>query len=173
MAIVAVLSAKFDRTEARVLLTHVAIAAYSLFALAAAAVADRRPRAALAGWTVCGFGLLIALLSIWIEWTGENENLYRSTWILFVVAFTIAHASLLESRRRDSDGAAVRAVSAATLATVVLVGTLIAIGIGSAESVHDSYLRLLAVVGVLDVLGTLVLPIARKVEQSSASAGGG
>jgi hypothetical protein len=29
------------------------------------------------------------------------------------------------------------------------------------------------VIGVLDVLGTLVLPIARKVEQSSASASDG
>jgi hypothetical protein len=171
VAIAAVLSAKLDRTEAQILLTHVAIAVYSLFALAASAVADRRPRVALAGWIVCGFGLLLALLSIWTEWSGDNDDLYRSTWVLFAIAFTIAHASLIESRRRDSDGAAVRAVSAATAATVALMGTLIAIGIATAESVDDSYLRVLGVVGVLDVLGTLVLPIARKVEQSSASTG--
>jgi hypothetical protein len=173
VAIVAVVSARFDETEAQILLTHVAIAAYTLFALAVSAVADRRPRMAIAGWAACGIGLLLALLSIWAGWNGDADNLYRWTWILFVAAFTIAHVSLIDSRRRDSDGAAVRAVGAATIATVVVLGVLIAIGLARAESVDDWYVRLLGVVAVLDVLGTLVVPIARKVEQSSASASDG
>jgi hypothetical protein len=174
IAIVAVMTARFDETEAKFLMTHVAVAAYSLFALGIAAVADRRPRTAIAGWTACGAGLVLALVSIWAGLDGaENDNLYRWTWILFVVAFTSAHASLIDSRRRESDGSAVQTISTLTIATVVLMGVLVAGGVARAESVGTPYLRLLGVIGVLDVLGTLVLPIARKVEQSSASASDG
>jgi hypothetical protein len=174
IAIVAVMTARFDETEAQILMTHVAVAAYSLLALGIATVVDRRPRVALAGWSVCGVGLVLALVSIWTALTENGpDDLYRWTWIAFVTSFTIAHASLVDSRRRDSDGSAVQAISGLTIATVVLMGVLVAGGVARAESVGTPYLRLLGVIGVLDVLGTLVLPIARKVEQTSASAGDG
>ena len=166
VGIAAVLSARLDDTEAQILLTHVAIAVYSFLALAAATVAKRHPRLAAAGWCACGSGLLLALVSIWGEWNGDDD-LWRSTFVLFVVAFTLAHGSLIESRRRDSDGPTVRLVSSATIGAVSVTGILIAGGIAAAVPVDDSYLRVLGVVGILDVLGTLVLPIARKVEQAS------
>ncbi len=167
VGIAAVLSARLDQTEEQILLTHVAIAVYSFLALAAATVAKRHPRLAAAGWCACGSGLLLALVLIWGEWSGNHDDLWRWTFICFVVAFTLAHGSLIESLRRDSDGAAVRLVSSATIGAVSVTGILIAAGIAAAVQVDDSYLRLLGVVGILDVLGSLVLPIARKAEQAS------
>jgi peptidoglycan/LPS O-acetylase OafA/YrhL len=167
VAIVAVLTARLDETEGRILLTHLVVAGYSLFALAAAAVAERRPLLARAGWVACALGLVLALISIWAAWNSDSHDLYRWTFILLAVAFTLAHVSLIESRRRDSDGPVVRSISSATIAAVALLGALIAIGIATIDSGSEGFFRLLGVVGVLDVLGTVVLPIARKIEQPS------
>jgi hypothetical protein len=170
VAIAAVLSASFDRTEAQVLLTHLAVAVYSLFALSMAAVSERRPRLAAVGWAACGLGLALALLTIWVDWSEDRVNLYRWMLIMLAASFTLAHVALIEARRRASDGPVVRSIATATTVLAAFVGALIALGLSADQAVSEGYFRLLGVVGVLDLLGTLVLPIARKIEQPRAGA---
>lgn len=168
VAIVAVLSARLDQTEEQILFTHVGIAVYSLFALAAAAAAPRRPQLAVAGWVCSGIGLLLFLIGIWAAWDGYHPALWRWTAIFFALSFTLAHVSLLESRRRETDSTTVSGIASATTVVSAMLCFMVVVGIASEQSVSDAYLRFLGVLGVLDVLGTVVLPIARKIDQSPA-----
>jgi len=171
IAIVAVITGKFDDTQAKILISTLAVVVYSLLAMGTSSIAQQRPLLAVLGWAACGVGLVLALLAIWIAWDGGHDGLWRALLIALVVAFTVAHASMIDARKRDSDGGMVRAIRLATTATVVLVGVLVTLAC-TVEGLPDSYYRALGVVGVLDVLGTVVLPIARKVQQSPPAAAG-
>jgi hypothetical protein len=165
IAIVAVVSASFDDTEGRVLLTHVAVAAYSLLALAAAAVGRRMPLLAQAGFATCAVGVVLAVIVIWSDSAGDS--VWRAAGVALVASFTIAHGALIESRRRESDGRGVRAISMAAVGAGVTLGATLGTGIAVASDVSDAYLRALGVLAVLDLLATAVLPIARKIEHAS------
>ena len=166
IAIAAIVTGRLDRAEAQILLTDVVVLVYSLFALSVATVATRNPLLAAAGWVCCACGTLLALVAIWV-WSNDAPDLYRVMGISFVGAFTLAHDSLLVSRRRESDGPPVRAISAATVAIVSALGILVALAItGIPDRSTPWYLRLLGVIGVLDLLGTVALPIARKIEST-------
>jgi hypothetical protein len=166
IAIVAVVSASFDETEGRILFTHVLVAVYCLLALAVATVGERLPVLTGAGFATCTVGLVLAVIATWADRVGEP--LTRWAFVFFVASFTLAHGALVESRRRESDGAAVRAISGATIAIGAVLGATLGVAIAAADDVSDTFLRVIGVMAVLDVLGTTVLPIARKIERSSA-----
>jgi hypothetical protein len=165
IAIVAVVTASFGETEGRILFTHVLVAVYCLLALAATAVGERQPALAGAGLASCAAGLTLGVIETWADPAGYT--LLRWAFLFFVASFTFAHSALIESRRRDSDGPAVRALSIATIATGAVLGATIAVALAAADDVSDAFLRVVGVLAVLDLLGTAVLPIARKIERAA------
>lgn len=171
IAIAAIVGGRLDRTEGQVLLTHVVVLVYSLFALSSSTVATRKPRLALAGWASSACGALLAIVAIWTwRWYG-SPDLHRLMGIFFASSFTLAHVSLIVSRERDLDGPQVRAISTATVGCVCALGVLVSIAVAGLPHGPDIswYLRLMGVIGVLDLLGTIALPIARKVERSAST----
>jgi hypothetical protein len=158
---------RFGETEARLLGTAVAVAGYSLTGLAASTLLGRRPTwlAPLGlGASGAGFVLMVALI-----WTAPDDGLLpRVTMTVLVLAVVIAHAGLLLPRRADPPAAG--AVLRATLAAgAVLAVMLIALFLFALEP-GEFYFRLLGVAAVLDVLGTLLVPILRKVGSGVAGA---
>jgi hypothetical protein len=160
VSIVIFLFGSFGETERRLLATALAVAGYSLTGLAATTRIGRRPVwLGPLGIGVSGLGFVLAISLIWTS--PEGDLLVRLTGSVTVLAIAIAHASLLLPHRPDQ-----RLTAAVLAATLVMLGVLAAMLIVQmlfALEPSDWYLRWMGVVAVLTVLGTLLVPILRKV----------
>jgi len=170
IAIAALLGGDYGDTEARISLTVLAIAVYNVTGMAGVALA--RDRAA--GWVggLCAaasaIAFVLALAAIWWEVfdDGDEDGAIRAWGIATVLAVSLAQASLLLSRRRPYDGDTVRAIRAGTLIAIAAVAILVIVAIAGGD-VSDGYWRLLGAVAVLDVLGTILVPIVRRLHATS------
>jgi hypothetical protein len=167
LLIVVILSgSKLDDTSGRAIGTAVAFAAYSLTAMAGAALVTRRPPLALFGYGVAGVSLLAfltAVVAIWSDPGGEGWELPAT---LFAFALGGGHASLLLKGARDDDPDTVRAVRAMVLGTIAALCLMAWIEITSNGPDLDP--RLLGVTAVLYLLGIGLLPLARRASPPAA-----
>ncbi len=140
--------------------TTLAVAGYSLTGLAVTTRVGRRPfwLAPLGiGVSSIGFGLTIALI-----WSApEDDLLGRVAGSVTVVAVAVAHASLMLPRHADQRAA--KAVLAGTQAALAVLATMLVAVMLFALEPGERYFRLVGVVAVLTVLGTLLVPLLRKV----------
>jgi hypothetical protein len=153
-----------------VLATTAAMFVYSLTGLAGATLTSKRSDSVLGGATLVAsaIGLLLMVILIWASsGGGDTDTLARTAFGLLVIALSCAQASLLQERRRDSDGASVATVTTATQVTVAIVAAMIVLPLVNDDSPGDAYWRFLGIVAVLDLLGVLLLPILRRVERGS------
>lgn len=158
-----VLTGSFHETGHRVLGSTLLAGLYCVLCLADMTVLGTRFGAVGAvGIATATVSLAVGLSLIW--WTpddfdGRLEYSLRGFVICAVIAFATAHAALLLRIDIPAQGAAA-AVRTATLCTMSLVATLVAATM-IAESVVeiDGYWRLLGVLAILDVLGTVSLPV--------------
>jgi hypothetical protein len=162
-SIIVILSGGFGDTEAKILLSSFSIAAYSLAGLIATARFGRRPLfLAPAGLGSAALGLVLTLALIWTE--AGNDALWRIALSVMVIAGAIAHANLLLGNQERKDPAAL--VLKATFAVSALLTALIVVPILAAGEPGGGYWKLVAVLAVLLVLGTLVVPIVRKMSDT-------
>jgi hypothetical protein len=145
--------------------TTFATSVYSFLALGSAALLDRRPgsplgRGGVATSLVAGF---LALLLIWFESVDDNEAVLKLWGIATVAAVVASHVALLLARARDDDGSAVSTTLMLTVATSSLLGTLVALAIVG-EWDDGDWWRALGSLAVLDLLGTALVPILRKLQ---------
>ncbi|MBA2953141.1 hypothetical protein GON03_02380 [Nocardioides sp. MAH-18] len=143
----------FGETEARVLGTTLVIGLQSVAALCYLALAGHRYAAVgLAG----GASSLVASgIALWATWgDGVPDGAWRTFGVAVTVAASLAQASLLIAlvRRRS-----LRAALAATLLAIAAVALMVIYPIVAEPELDDGYWRLLGVLAILDVLGTVVL----------------
>jgi hypothetical protein len=157
MGIAALLSGgDFGETEGRILLTTVIVGTESVAVLCYLALAGHR---LVAVGVVGGAVSLVAFgTALWLTW-GVGDNIDGSEpWELLGVSVTLAaslaQASLLialAGKRRIGAGLV------GTLAAITVVAAMISVAIIDGEDLGDAYWRILGVVAILDVLGTVVL----------------
>lgn len=172
LAIVAVLSASFGETSFRVLISTLLIGAYCMLCLADTSVLDSRYRAVgAAGISAATTALAQGLFLIWsVGDEMPDDTLWlvaRGFLLTGIVAFALAHAALV--LRLDiaahSNDARIRT------ATLILLGSVAALLVAAvvhtelAES--GGYWRLLAVLAILDVLGTACVPVLARLDARS------
>lgn len=168
IAIVALLTGDFDETEGKVTVTTLWVALYNITGMGAAAA---RPRRGLAALGICGFiasaiGFALGVYLIWSEF--DDDGLARAWGIATTAAISIAQAALLLIHRRPSDSHVIRLVRTATIVVVVVLAALIMVALASAEDDPDeSFFRILGALAVLDALGTLSLPILRRLQPAA------
>jgi hypothetical protein len=160
MGIVALLrGGDFGPTQTRVLLTTLLVGVVSIAVLCYLATAGRPSQpVGVAGGAVVLVPLATALLMIWgdVE-EGPSEAVIRTFGVGAIVAATLAQASLLLVLVERHRGG-IRHLLAATLAlAAVLAGMTSALVVGYNPSDNSYYLRILGVVAILDVLGTVVV----------------
>jgi hypothetical protein len=169
IAIVALVGGNFGDTDRRIVSNVAALATYSFCAFYGAVLAEKKPDHLLAKSTVvaAGIGFLLATVLIWSDWNGDNETLIRAMFCFLILSLAGGHASMIVSQLRDTDGDAVRLVVNATLLAIsVLCLMLVYVAVSiDGHGPGDGFWRLLGVVAVLDVLGTLVAPVLRKLEK--------
>jgi len=165
IGIVTLLGGSFGEVQGKVMLSTLVVGAYSIALLADLAVAGREVRwVGYAGILVSSVCAIAALLLIWADFGGtESEPIRKTFWVTLVLAGSLAQVNLLLllARRRHP---AVRWGLWATIGlAVVLAVLLLLLILTDGEVGSENYARLLGVVAILDVLGTIVVPVLSRV----------
>jgi hypothetical protein len=172
VGIVAIVSGNFDDTDWRILGSVGAVALFSLTAMEGAALLRRDDPAAPLG----GLGIIVSLLtlalSVGLIWqTGYDEDgtlddWYRALSVGVTWSIALGHVSLLLSRRRESDGGVVTALVATAIGFVVGIATMLSIAMLRFDlDVSEGFWRALAVMAILAVLATILLPVTRRIQR--------
>ncbi|WP_141879971.1 hypothetical protein [Homoserinimonas aerilata] len=151
----------FGETQGRIMLTTLVIGVFGVLALCDLAIAGRRYEwAGYVGILASAAALAICLLLIWDDNSSQYPDaLWKTLWLATIAATSLAQANLLlllADRRRT----AVRVGLWATLGLIALLAVLIALLVlTDGEIGSDGYARFLGTVAILDVLGTIVVPV--------------
>lgn len=147
----------FGATEGRILLTTLLVGVVSIAVLCYLATAGHRSQpVGVAGGAVVVVPLVTALLMIWGDvQSGPNETILKIFGVSAIVAATLAQASLLLTLA-DRARPLVRRILAGTLVLAAVLAVMTSLLVTGYEPGEDSFYRLLGVVAILDVLGTVV-----------------
>jgi hypothetical protein len=165
VGIIALLSGDFGETQGRIVLTTLLLGATSITALCHLAIADRAMRmVGFVGLAASTIALVSGLVLIWRDWDAPGfDQWFKAFLTAGVIAVSFAHANLLlllAGRRRM----VIRVGLMATLAMIAAVAIMIILPIVSEGQIpgagnEETYWRFFGVVGILDVLGTVVVPV--------------
>ncbi|KQX06741.1 hypothetical protein ASC59_02590 [Leifsonia sp. Root1293] len=162
VGIVSLLVGNLGDLQWRILGTTSIVGTFSVLALCHLAVVAGAYRwIAAAGLAVSGVALLIGLGMIWApdDWMFRSTLGWQSLGITAVLAVSTAHANLLLilGRRRRP---VVRIGLWVTIGLIALLATLLVLEIATEWGISsDGFTRLIGTVAILDVLGTVVVPV--------------
>lgn len=174
--VVLLVGRSIGETELRVLATTTTVGVESVAVLAYLAAARvGHPLPAAVGAL---FSLTATSIVLWLVWGGEPDGgtPWDVLWTVVVVAVALTQVCLLLSvtgGRVAGEGLMLATFAATAVLSGLLVGPLWA---PEGTGTFDGYGRLLGVVAILDVLGTLVVAVTRRrpderTERASLSAG--
>lgn len=175
VGIITLLTASFGEVQAKVILTTLLVAAFSITALCHLSVVERALR--IVGWVgigMSGLALILGTVLIWGSWSNWNEtwdDVLKVFATVAVLAVSLAHANLLLllAERRS---AVLRVALFTTVGLIVLLALLIILPIVTEGEIPgdngELYWRVLGVVAILDALGTIVLPVINRVTRGTA-----
>jgi hypothetical protein len=170
MGIVALLGGgSFGDSEARVLLTTLIVGCASICVLCYLATAGTRWVAAgITGGAVVLLPTVTALWLVWVDWSGDSDGTLKAFGVGVVLAVTLAQICLLLALAGDGRlGVVLWPTIGVAVVVAALVAGMILGGVGA-----DDVWRLLGVLAILDVLGTLVTIALAKFGGRGAEAGG-
>lgn len=162
IGIITLLSGDFGETQGKVLLTTLLLAGFSITVLCHLAVVGRTLQiVGFIGFAVSAVALVAGLILIWSSFD-NTDGVWKTFGVFGVLAVSFAHANLLLllGQRRNS---VVRVLLYLTVAFIALVALLICLPIITEGDIPgsegDTYWRVFGVVAILDVLGSIVLPV--------------
>lgn len=165
LGIAAVLGGEFGELQGRILFSTLVVAAFGTTSLCHLAVVARSVRSV--GFTGVAVSLGAAACALVLIWDDRSAGEPDASWwkalgVLGIAAFSLAQANLLLLLAAGADRA-VRGGLVVTLIAVTGVAVLCALPVltdGRIPGPDDEpYLRSLAVLGILDALGTIALPV--------------
>lgn len=147
------------------------VTAAALVATPGVVLLDQRGRSGL--WPAVGAitvaaSMLVLLVGLAGIWTDAVDD-FDAYGVMVAVALTGSHTSLLTIGRREDDPSAVRTLVGATIAAGAMLGALVSLAIlGDADD--DGIARVAAALAVLDALGLVLIPIARRLQGPAPAA---
>lgn len=149
---------RFGDLEIRLLLSTLILSGFSFCGLCCASLLDRESQrlVAVAGMGVAAVGFVINFIGVWGWW--DTDWTWRVMASLIVASVSFAQACLL--LRLSPATRLLRYALAATLGFIGLTGLLLVGAILHAFENGEFYFRLLGTAAILDVLGSVVTPIA-------------
>lgn len=170
VGIVTLLTGEFGELQGKVMLTTLLTAGFAITALCHLAVVGRSLRlVGLVGVGVSAGALVAGAVLIWRPWDTWSDGwdvALKVFSVLAIAAASLAQANLLLllATRRS---AIVRGGMFATIGLVALLAVLICLPIVTDGEIPgdngDAYWRFVGVVAILDVLGTIVIPVLGRV----------
>jgi hypothetical protein len=168
MGIWVLLASTFGEVEGKVLLTTLLVGIYSLLSLCSLTLAGKRYEwVGLLGVIVTSVALVAGLLTVWM--LGDLfsnptlfEILLKTFYIFGVTGFSIAHASLL-LLLSDKPDSTVQSLLMLTIGALGLVAALLVLPVlNNFQHLPEGYWRILGVLAILDVVGTVATPAIAK-----------
>lgn len=161
---------RFGETEARILLTTLLVGVVSIAVLCYLATAGKPFQAVgVAGGVTVLAPLATALLMIWGQGLADEPAVFKTFAVGAIAAASLAQASLLLALC-DRGRRLVRRLLAATLVFAGLVAVMTAVLVlADGDNFPDWYFRLLGVIAILDVLGTVTVAALVKFGPSETS----
>jgi hypothetical protein len=162
IGIVTILTGTGGDIQSKIILSTLVIGLFSVLALCDLAVFNRRYRVTgFLGIAAAVVALAMSLILIWGDWAfaDTSNTVWKTLWVATIIAVSLAHASLLipvvENRQP-----AIRLALYVELGLVAFLAILLLLLVLTDANVSsDAYTRLVAVVAILDVLGTIVVPV--------------
>jgi hypothetical protein len=156
----------FEEVQGKILLTTLVIAGFSITSLCHLAVVGKALQVVgFVGIVVSGIAMIAAVILIWGS-DYIDDLVWKTLGVASVWAVSLAHANLLLllGQRRNS---LIRSGLLITVGLVALVALLITLPIVSDGEIpgyeaQDAYWKFFGVIAILDVLGTIVLPVASR-----------
>ena len=164
LGIVALLSGDFGQTQGQILLTTLTVAAFGLTALCHLAIAGRSYRiVGYLGIAASVAALVPALVLIWysLDVGLASGEWFRALGVLTILAVTLAQVNLL-LRLASSSRPVVRVGLLITLGAAAIVAIMLWLPILTEGRIPGSdygYWRFFGVVAIVDVIGTIAVPI--------------
>lgn len=164
IGIFTLLTGSLDEVKVKVMLTTLVVGILSVLSLCDLAVAGRRFQwAGYLGILAGIVAMVISLILIWAEFGSKSpELLWKTFWIVEIAAVSLAHTNLLlllGERRRP----VVRIGLWITIGLIALLALLLYLLILTDGDIGtDAYDRVVGTVAILDVLGTIVVPVVSK-----------
>lgn len=165
IGIVALVSGEFGELQGRVILSTLTVAAFGTTSLCHLAIVARAVRVVgFVGIAASVFAAASAFLLIWTDWDElvDGDSLVKALVSSAILAASLAQANLLLLLARQRN-ALIRFGLAATLLAVATVVVMLWLTIFSDGDIPgdegSAYWRALGVVGIVDALGTIALPI--------------
>lgn len=172
IGIYTIVSGELGETQSKVMLTTLAVAAFSVLALCHLAIVERDVKAV--GWIGIGtsaLALITAAILIWWDFgdymfqqDGLYGNIVKTFTITGLVALSLAHANLMLLLQT----APLRWIRSSLSVALILIAIVPALilpiiltdGMFPPQSFQDVYWRFFAVILILDALCTIALPVA-------------
>ena len=165
LGILTLLGGEFNDVSWQVLFTTLTVGVFSITALASLRGFEAKSATELwasrLGILASLAAMLLTFVAIWIDYGSDWDLLYQSAIVASVSAVGFAHISLLLPFRTHSS--TVKLLTLATSAIIIFVASIV-IGIALIDELSDvdGIWRLLGVFAILDVLGTILLPVLAK-----------
>ena len=161
LAIFFLLSGHSDTLEIRLLLTTLVIGLYSMTGLGSSILYERKQYVP---FTLLGIvsSIVAALVTIGLIWEVINGgSAWKIIGTLSIIALAVTHCSLLLLLHVSNK--TVSLLRLVTLLMIAIVSAMLILEVVSGASQGSFYIRVLDSIAVLDVLGTVVVPIANKI----------
>lgn len=161
-ALLAILMFIFDKLYIQVILTTLSIGGYSFLGLCCASILTKQKYQyfSLLGIVITIFSLLMVLCTIW--WGPIIDFFAQATITLSIVAFSMAHMSLLFLLTESSHKLTQLSLFSTISCIAIVAGMLISLVYIHMFPSNDIYYRILFSIITLDILGTIVTPILSK-----------
>lgn len=149
--------------ESKVLLTTLSFGVYSLSALCCSLLYEKKRAIfiAISGIIVSVIGFLYSCFMIWEIISFTSWNGFKILILFGILAFSLAHSSLLLLIKAKKSLTFYFLYS--TIGFIWITALMLVILICSISIPGEYYFRLLGVFIILDVLGTIVVPIMNKI----------
>ena len=178
IGIYTIVSGEFGETQSKVMLTTLAVAAFSILALCHLAIVGRDVK--VVGWIGIGtsaVALGLAATLIWWDFGdysyqpgGLYVNLMKAFAISGLIALSLAHANLMlllqNSPLRWLRSALVVALVLIAVVPTLVLPVILTDGSFPPQSFQDVYWRFFGVVLILDALATVALPVTTLIIRS-------
>lgn len=171
VGIVAVLLGDFGRVAVQLLLTVVVVVVFALLSWYDADVSSRRSGTfAFASIVVSMYLLVTGLFKVWVVPTDPyggdgiwlvGEHFWQWLGIVFVARFALLHVHLLLVIHRRYPTPLLQLVAKVTVGVIALLALLLSVPLLAPDAdLASGYWRLVWVVVILDLLGTVVVPLS-------------
>jgi hypothetical protein len=152
---------RLDETSGKAIFTAVAVAFFSLTAVAGTLLVDRRSSLSAFGYLTVALSAVAFLTMTVSIWGGDfGEDRWRPAVYTLIAAFATGHVSVLLSSVREGEGEALKLVRIGTIAALGVLVTMAYAEIANPGRDVDS--QLFGIVAVLYGLGAIVFGLLRR-----------